>query len=130
MRLLATKCVGIAIDGYLRIYNATATNDLITFKAYDYDTDETILLHAGQEVHFIPYGVIGADDMSQRVVLKPYIRGDVNLDGFVSIADVTTLVNIILGKPTGPYGIADINDDETISIADVTALVNIILGKE
>ena len=67
--------------------------------------------------------------MSQRVVLKPYIRGDVNLDGFVSIADVTTLVNIILGKQTEPYGIADINDDETISIADVTALVNIILGK-
>ena len=123
------QCVGVATDGYLRIYNATSTNDLITFKAYNYDTDETIPLHAGQEVRFTPYGVIGADDMSQRVVLKPYIRGDVNLDGFVSIADVTTLVNIILGKQTEPYGIADINDDETISIADVTALVNIILGK-
>lgn len=66
------------------------------------------------------------------------IKGDVNRDGQVSIADVTALVNIILGKtsPTpfqgGEYDlqVADVNDDEDISIADVTALVNIILGKD
>ena len=55
--------------------------------------------------------------------------GDVNLDGQVTIADVTALVNIILGKATDQYGVADINDDEQVTIADVTALVNIILGK-
>ncbi len=59
------------------------------------------------------------------------LRGDVNQDGYVTIADVTMLVNIILGKSTAPEsGLADVNQDGRISIADVTALVNIILGKE
>ena len=61
-------------------------------------------------------------------LLKPQ-RGDVNLDGQVTIADVTALVNIILGKDTSGYGEADINGDGSVTIADVTALVNIILGK-
>ena len=60
--------------------------------------------------------------------------GNVNKDGIISIADVTALVNIILGKDnTQPYqydhDAADVNLDGIISIADVTALVNIILGK-
>jgi len=51
------------------------------------------------------------------------------LDGENTIADVTALVNIILGKfPEIPA--ADINKDGVVSIADVTALVNRILGKE
>ena len=64
---------------------------------------------------------------------KPdFLLGDVNGDGSVTIADVTALVNIILGKDTaGQYNhaAADVNQDTTITIADVTALVNIILGK-
>ncbi len=60
--------------------------------------------------------------------------GDVNGDGGVTIADVTALVNIILGKDNvEPYqynhAAADVNGDESVTIADVTALVNIILGK-
>ena len=57
-----------------------------------------------------------------------YQRGDVNKDGEVSIADVTALVNIILGKAE-ENELADVNEDGEVSIADVTALVNIILGK-
>ena len=55
--------------------------------------------------------------------------GDVNADGKVTIADVTALVNIILGSSTDTSGVADINGDSKVTIADVTALVNIILGK-
>ena len=53
--------------------------------------------------------------------------GDVNEDGEVNIADVTMLVNVILGNAEAEN--ADVNADGTIDIADVTALVNIILGK-
>ena len=65
----------------------------------------------------------------------PSLVGDVNGDGSVSIADVTALVNIILGKDhEEPYlydhMAADVNRDGSISIADVTALVNIILAKD
>lgn len=63
------------------------------------------------------------------------LKGDVNMDGQVSIADVTALVNIILGKDNVPpylydHVAANVNEDEGVSIADVTALVNIILGRE
>lgn len=59
---------------------------------------------------------------------------DINKDGNWTIADVTALVNIILGKDDlEPYqydhNAADVNNDGTVTIADVTALVNIILGK-
>ena len=64
------------------------------------------------------------------------LKGDVNRDGKQSIADVTALVNIILGKVTEEnnpddydFKAADVNNDGSRSIADVTALVNIILGK-
>ena len=57
-----------------------------------------------------------------------FLIGDVNKDGIVSIADVTALVNIILGKGFDPEN-ADVNADGAITIADVTALVNILLGK-
>ena len=64
--------------------------------------------------------------------LKPdYLRGDVNEDGSVNIVDVTTLVNIILGKTSAPAsGVADVNGDGSVNIVDVTTLVNIILGKD
>ena len=60
---------------------------------------------------------------------------DINKDGKWTIADVTALVNIILGKDDlEPYqydhNAADVNGDKSITIADVTALVNIILGKK
>ena len=60
--------------------------------------------------------------------------GDVNGDGTVSVADVTTLVNIILGKGTDEISAAqlhtaDVNKDNSISVADVTTLVNLILGR-
>ena len=61
--------------------------------------------------------------------------GDVNNDSKVTIADVTALVNIILGKDDSePYQYdhvaADVNNDGKVTIADVTALVNIILGNK
>lgn len=68
--------------------------------------------------------------------VKLTLKGDVNRDGSITIADVTALVNIILGKATYPadadkydFEAAHVNADEDITIADVTALVNIILGK-
>lgn len=63
-----------------------------------------------------------------------FVKGDVNRDGQATIADVTALVNIILGKATEAdnYDMkaANVNGDDDITIADVTALVNIILGKD
>ena len=60
-------------------------------------------------------------------VATPIMRGDVNGDGEVTLADVTTLANIILGR-TAPNDATDVNGDTEIDFFDVAALVNIILG--
>ena len=72
----------------------------------------------------------GTDNPGYFTEKPAFLRGDVNGDGSVTIADVTALVNIILGKSAAPAsGVADVNEDGGVTIADVTALVNIILGK-
>ena len=71
-------------------------------------------------------------DVTENNGAMPLVVGDTNGDSSITIADVTALVNIILGKDTaGTYNhaAADVNLDGSITIADVTALVNIILGK-
>lgn len=65
----------------------------------------------------------GVNDGSPLFVRPPQKRS--------ALADVTALVNIILGKPGAVNSsAADINGDGSVTIADVTALVNIILGKK
>ena len=63
---------------------------------------------------------------------KTTLLGDVNNDGEVTIADVTALVNILLGKDTAGYNLdaADVNEDTKVTIADVVALVKMILTKK
>ena len=101
------------------------------------------MLEGGAETRYMDYGwsTEGNDDIDYARVDAPgapgyftfngaFTTGDVNGDGSVTIADVTALVNIILGKTQAPAsGVADVNGDHATTIADVTALVNIILGK-
>ncbi|MCR5130014.1 MAG: carbohydrate-binding domain-containing protein [Prevotella sp.] len=129
------ECVGIAIDDYLRIWSNTGNNDEITFRVCDLTTEKEInVISVSQDVIFSSGSRVGSYSNPVVINCAEKIIGDVNKDGFVTIADVTALVNIILGKDNSePYlydhEAADVNTDETITIADVTALVNIILGK-
>ena len=56
--------------------------------------------------------------------------GDVNCSGSVTIADVTTLIDYLLGSNPQPFNrdAADVNGDSGISIADVTRLIDNLLG--
>jgi len=58
------------------------------------------------------------------------LLGDVNDDGEVSIADITALIDYLLGGYTGAFNEdnANVDQDDTISIADVTALIDMLLG--
>lgn len=55
--------------------------------------------------------------------------GDVNTDGNTTIADVTALINYLLGGNDSvvSVGIADVNNDNNVSITDVTTLINLLL---
>ena len=56
-----------------------------------------------------------------------FVRGDVNGDGSVTIADVTTLIDYLLSGSTAPAA-ADCNQDSSVSIADVTTLIDYLLS--
>ena len=71
-----------------------------------------------------------------RQIKQVVAIADINRDGKQTIADVTALVNILLGKATEEkdseqydFKAADVNGDGTATISDVTALVNRLLGK-
>lgn len=58
--------------------------------------------------------------------------GNVNGDEDVTVADITSLVNIVKNPASQPEkaGVADVNDDNKVTVDDVAALANIILGKD
>ena len=58
------------------------------------------------------------------------VRGDVNGDGEVNIADINVIVDIILGGSvdTATMSRADVNDDGEVIIADINAVIDIILS--
>jgi len=71
-----------------------------------------------------------------RQIKQVVAIADINRDEKQTIADVTALVNILLGKATEAndsdkydFKAADVNGDGSTTIADVTALVNLLLGK-
>ncbi|MBQ6079802.1 MAG: leucine-rich repeat protein [Muribaculaceae bacterium] len=57
-------------------------------------------------------------------------RGDINCDGYVSIADVTTLIDYLLSgdEESINKSNADVNQDGRISIGDVTSLIDLLLS--
>ena len=56
------------------------------------------------------------------------LRGDINGDGEVNVADVNMLVNMILSGNSSGASSGDINGDGEVTIADVNALIDIILN--
>jgi len=59
-----------------------------------------------------------------------WLKGDVNNDGEVSLADINVLIDIILGASADAETMyrADVNEDDEVSLADINALINIILS--
>ena len=91
--------------------NITVTND---------EGTTTIALSEVQDMYF-----------SNEAGSEPsYKVGDVNRDGSVSIADVTALIDYLLGGDADDIDTtaANVNGDDGISIADVTALIDLLLS--
>jgi len=55
------------------------------------------------------------------------LKGDVNGDGEVNIADINAVIDTILTGDTNAR--ADVNGDSEVNIADVNSLIDIILAK-
>lgn len=68
-----------------------------------------------------------------RQIKQEISSGDVNKDGDVSIADVTALVNILMGQDAEQvlydHKAADVDGNGSVEAADVETLLNLILAK-
>ena len=56
------------------------------------------------------------------------LKGDVNGDQKLTVADVTSLVKVLMGQATANDA-CKVNDDEVVDSKDVLALVDLILGR-
>jgi len=99
---------GVNVDGYYP-----------SFYAYGYDHKDVS--------NFLPKATFGYE--KGETPEPEVVRGDVNQDGVVAIADVTTLIDMLLsGAETNPE--ADCNQDGVVAIADVTCLIDYLLSGE
>ena len=67
----------------------------------------------------------------QGTVNEPQVlMGDVNCDGIISPADISSLINYLLNGEANPFSeqAADLNHDGSISPADISALINLLLN--
>ena len=91
--------------------------------------DYTITVQAGHSPDCVRW--VWTEETSILIPAKevPLLRGDVDGDGSVSIADVTSLIDYLLsGNEAFVPGKADVDLNGTITIADVTTLIDYLLS--
>ncbi len=76
----------------------------------------------------VPYSlkIPGMELIYASMPQEEALKGDVNGDGEVNIADVNAIIDMILTGNTQPNG--DVNGDGEVNIADVNAVIDIILN--
>lgn len=116
--------------GYLRVRSNQASGEDVTFKVYvkssnmEVDVKDYSISFASESVQGIP---------SSPVVLNfvPYIPGDADGDGSVTITDISIINDVILMKPGASVvlQVGDLDGDGEISITDISIVNDIILKK-
>lgn len=97
------------------------------------DAKVTTLVEANAKGYQAVISVVSGDLNTQKTLVfnfnKPvWADGDVNHDGVVDLADVTLLINKVLGADATQLYNPDVNADGNVDVADVTTLVTLILG--
>ena len=70
-----------------------------------------------------------ANITSSYAVPVGLLAGDVNGDGAVDVADISTIVSVMAGEVTGTYAErADVNGDGAVNVADISAVITAMAG--
>lgn len=94
-----TKLVEATADGYVAVITAVSV-DLKTQVAYE---------------------------INIKKPAAPVLKGDINGDGVLDVADASALIDMVLNSGTCTE-VADVNGDGALDVADVTELITLILG--
>ena len=133
---LATEPVGQEVTvSYSDLYDASTGKNktkIVTLTAEKPNTSRTLYLRTTPvENDEVLTDVRPSNNVLPVALVGRYMRGDVNNDGRVDIADVTALVNII--NAGGAKGVdynlivADMNEDSKIAQDDLQELVDLVL---
>lgn len=94
-----TKLVEATADGYVAVITAVSA-DLKTQVAYE---------------------------INIKKPAAPVLKGDINGDGVLDVADASALIDMVLNSGACTE-VADVNGDGALDVADVTELITLILG--
>ena len=66
----------------------------------------------------------------RQITMSARLRGDVNQDGEVTVADANAVIDVILGgtDDDGLLKRADVNGDGEVGLADINSVIDLILG--
>lgn len=113
-------------------YQATQSNTTIAYSSIScvapwlQNADGTHVATAGVSAGTTYYYYDGRWNTSA----SPWAIGDVNHSTTVSLADVPTLIEVLLGhRSADSYGTANVNNDTELNKDDVDALVDVIMNK-
>ena len=113
------------------IFNISTTETNITGLAFDYAGNLYAASSATASKTLSRYVI---PSWNNNVAVTPgngisteAVRGDVNVDGKVDIADAVTVLNAMAGQQVA--GNADVNGDQKVDIADFVTVLNIMAGE-
>ena len=73
---------------------------------------------------------VNSNGAVRQIDMTSQLRGDVNNDGEVTIADVNAIIDVVLRAPDDEALVAraDVNRDNEVSVADINDILDIIMG--
>ena len=101
-----------------------------TFDDYNYANTQLIVPHGCAQAYMNANIWKKFQNIVEADVPVVYMRGDVNNDGQVTIADVSALIDILLDGNDSTNTTADGNLDGDVTIADVSVLIDYLLGDD
>ena len=97
------------------------------------DQDETVVTAVddvtGIYSFTMPAAAVTVSALTEKPAEPAFLPGDVNDDGNVSIADISLLIDYLLGSEVDiNFNAADMDQNQSISIADISMLIDLMLG--
>lgn len=126
-----------AADGGIRgkdITDATQQNKVFLTVYGESSVPLVFKVYVGGKTYTVDQGLTFSTNafigMTEPYVISLTLRGDVNADGKVDVADAVAVANFLVGRRQGTFieSVADVNGDTNISIADAVAIVAIAMN--
>lgn len=115
---------GVAVDSVTAIpVNVSRTNYLNMSITVPQGMTSAALRFASWKANVNNCGAV------REIAITSVLKGDVNLDGEITIADINAIIQVILGGQVSDdlRGRADVNEDKEVTVADINSVIDLIV---